>query len=174
MSLTLEPTGRKHAPVIQRLAAHPEIAATTLVPHPYPADGAARFVEDVVLPGRAAGTQYAFVIEEEGDVVGHISLLHVDRERGEAEVGYWVGRPFWGRGYATAALRLALAFAFEDLGLGTVYAHVLAHNPGSARVLEKGGFRRVALPPGAVPCGCADRGETWGYVLTRAAWEAVS
>ncbi len=171
-TIALEPTGLEHAPAIQRLAAHPDVAATTLVPHPYPTDGAVRFVEDIVRPGRAAGTQYAFVVKDAEEVVGHITVQNVDRARGEAEVGYWIGRPFWGGGYATAALRLVLGFAFEGLGLRSVYAHVLAHNPGSARVLEKACFRRVDLPPEVVPCGCAERGETWSYRLERTAWVA--
>lgn len=174
MSLTLEPTARAHAPAIQRLAAHPDIAATTLVPHPYPDDGAIRFVEDVVLPGRNAGTEYAFVMKDGGEVVGHLTVKNVNREQGKAEVGYWVGRPFWGRGYGTAALRLALAFAFEELGMSYVYAHVLARNPGSGRVLEKNGFTRVELPPEAIPSGCAVLGETWGYGLTREQWDEAS
>ncbi len=174
MTLTLEPTGREHAPALQRLAAHPEVAAATLVPHPYPADGVVRFVEGTVRPGRAAGTLYAFVVKDAGEVVGHVSVKNVDPEGGTAEVGYWVGHPFWGRGVGTAALRLALAFAFEEQGLEAVYAHVLAGNAGSVRVLEKAGFARIALPPEAVPCGCAERGETWSYALTKDAWTAAA
>ncbi len=171
--VTLVPTDRAHAPAIQHLAAHPEVAATTLVPHPYPADGAIRFIEDVVLPGRAAGTEHAFVMLSGGKVVGHISVKNMDRERGEAEMGYWVGRPYWGRGYASAAGRQMLDLAFGELGLERVYAHVLAQNPASGRVLEKIGFTPVALPPEAIPCACADKGETLGYDLRRGAWEAA-
>src|SRR5690606_32464862 len=101
--IALVPTGPEHAEAIQRLAGHPDIAAMTPIPHPYPEDGAARFVRNVVLPGRAAGTFYGFVIEAGGEVVGHIGLKNVDRARGAAELGYWVGRPFWGRGYASEA-----------------------------------------------------------------------
>ena len=163
MALTLAPTAPAHTPAIQRLAAHPDVAATTLLPHPYPEDGAARFVEDTVLPGRAAGTLYAFVMLDAGEVVGHISLKNVDRERSEAEVGYWVGRPYWGRGYASRAVREVATFAFEDLGLRRLYAHVLAQNPASGRVLEKAGFVPVELPPEAIPNACATKGETLGY-----------
>jgi RimJ/RimL family protein N-acetyltransferase len=165
MNFALAPTDRAHAPAIQRLASHPDIAATTLLPHPYPEDGAIRFVEDLVLPERAAGRLYAFVMLDAGEVVGHVSLKNVDRERGEAEVGYWVGRPYWGRGYASRAVRDIAAFAFEDLGLRRLYAHVLAYNPASGRVLEKAGFVPVELPPEAIPDACATKGETLGYEL---------
>ncbi len=167
MPLHLEPTDRRHAPAFQRLAAHPEVAATTQIPHPYPPDGAERFVEDVARPGRAAGTLFAFVIADGAEVVGHISLKHVDRERGQAEVGYWVGRPYWGRGYASVAVCEAVRIAFEEMGLRRLYAHVLAHNPASARVLEKAGFEPVELGPGEAPCGCAEEGETLGFELSR-------
>lgn len=166
-SVTLVPTSRVHIAAIQRLASHPEVAATTLIPHPYPDDGALRFVEDLVLPGRAAGTHYPFVIVADGEVVGHISVKNVDRERGDAEVGYWVGRPFWGHGYASEALRLVTAFAFGELGLRRVYAHVLASNPASAWVLEKVGFAPVDLPDEALPDACLAKGETLGYELWR-------
>ncbi len=165
--LTLIPTALEHAPAIQRLASHPDVAATTLIPHPYPEDGAVRFIEDVVLPDRAAGSEYAFVIVVDGEVVGHISIKNVDGERGEAEVGYWIGRPYWGRGYASEAVRQIVAFAFEERGLRRLYAHVLAHNPASGRVLEKCGFISVALPPEALPDACVAKGETQGYELRK-------
>lgn len=171
--IALVPTGPEHVEPIQRLAGHPDIAAMTPIPHPYPEDGAARFVRNVVLPGRAAGTFYGFVIEAGDEVVGHVGLKNVDRTRGEAELGYWVGRPYWGRGYASEAARLALDVAFGALGLEEVYAHVLARNPASARVLEKAGFERVALPPEKMPDACATRGETWGFQIGRAAWERL-
>lgn len=165
MDFSLVPTDRVHAPAIQRLADYPEIATMTPIPHPYPAGGAVRFIERHVLPGRADGTFFGFVMVEDGQVVGHIGLKHVDHERAEAEVGYWVGKPYWGRGYASEAVRLVATFAFEELGLRRLYAHVLAHNPASGRVLEKAGFAPVELPPEAIPCGCASKGETLGYEL---------
>ena len=170
MPLHLEPTDRRHIPAFQRLAAHPEVAATTQIPHPYPPDGAKRFVEDVARPGRAAGTRYAFAMVDGDELVGHVSLKHVDRERGQGEVGYWVGRPYWGRGYASAAVREVVRIAFAELELTRLYAHVLVHNPASARVLEKAGFVAVELGPDEVPCGCAEKGETLGFELRRAAW----
>ena len=165
MAVTLVPTDRTHAPAIQRLADYPEIATMTPIPHPYPPGEAVRFIERYVLPGRADGTYFGFVMVDADQVVGHIGLKHMDRERGEAEVGYWVGRPYWGRGYASRAVREIVTFAFEELGLRRLYAHVLAHNPASGRVLEKAGFERVDLPPEAIPDACAAKGETLGYEL---------
>ena len=67
-----------------------------------------------------------------GDIVSWL-------ERGQREVGYWVGRTSWGRGYATAALLLLL----EEIGERPIFAHVALDNTGSRRVLEHCGFTRV-------------------------------
>ena len=73
-----------------------------------------------------------------------------------AEIGYWLGEPFWGRGLATAAVSAFTAHAFANLGLRRVFARVLDWNPASARVLEKCGYvlegrlRRGAIKDGKV------------------------
>jgi ribosomal-protein-alanine N-acetyltransferase len=59
-----------------------------------------------------------------------------------AEVGYWLAKPFWGRGVMTAVVQRLSRHAFDELGLVKITAHVFAHNPASARVLEKCGFQQ--------------------------------
>ena len=90
-----------------------------------------------------AGLEHAFVIQRSTDdrVVGVTSLMNVGRSK--AELGYWVGVPFWRRGYATQANRLILAFAFEEVELERLYARPLVRNGASCRVLEKLGFQHV-------------------------------
>lgn len=58
-----------------------------------------------------------------------------------AEVGYWLAKPFWGRGIMTAVVQRVCRHAFEEFGLAKITAHVFSHNPASARVLEKCGFQ---------------------------------
>jgi RimJ/RimL family protein N-acetyltransferase len=58
-----------------------------------------------------------------------------------AEVGYWLAKPYWGLGIMTAVVQQMCRHAFEELGLAKITAHVFSHNPASARVLEKCGFR---------------------------------
>jgi RimJ/RimL family protein N-acetyltransferase len=70
----------------------------------------------------------------DGDVAGNIGSWI---DEGHREVGYWIGKPFWGRGVATAALRMFLT-TIEDRPL---YAWVAHHNQGSIRVLERAGFQ---------------------------------
>lgn len=90
-----------------------------------------------------AGVEHAFVIERQADqqVVGVTSLMSVGRCK--AELGYWIGVPFWGNGYATQANRLILEFAFEKADLDLLYARPLVRNEASCRVLEKLGFDHV-------------------------------
>lgn len=97
---------------------------------------------------RAAGTTYAFAIRAvPGDeIVGGITLSQVFRRAFQnCYLGYWVAEEHNGRGYATAAVRLAVSYAFDDLGLHRVQANVMTKNPRSSRVLEKAGFRREGL-----------------------------
>ncbi len=138
----LAPIGIEHAAAVQRLAEDPVIAATTNLPEPYPPDGALHWIR-YLLPKRRAGVEYAFaVLDARGEVVGVNGLVEVTSS-GVAELGYWIGRPYWGRGYATAANRLLLDYAFGTLGLRRIIARPLLRNRPSCRVLEKLGFRFV-------------------------------
>jgi [ribosomal protein S5]-alanine N-acetyltransferase len=95
---------------------------------------------------RRAGAAYAFCIRAGGALVGRVSLSQVFRKAFQScYLGYFVGEEHNGRGYATGAVRLAVGFAFDDVGLHRVQANVMTKNPRSARVLEKAGFRREGL-----------------------------
>jgi RimJ/RimL family protein N-acetyltransferase len=82
-------------------------------------------------------TALARTVVVDGRVAGNIGSWEQD---GERDVGYWIGREFWGRGVATAALAQLLVI----LRARPLYAHVARHNAGSIRVLEKCGFHVVA------------------------------
>ncbi len=62
-----------------------------------------------------------------------------------AEIGYWLAKPYWGRGIMTAVVRRACDFAFAEFGLAKITAHVFPDNSASARVLEKCGFRQEGV-----------------------------
>lgn len=66
--------------------------------------------------------------------------LHLDVAHHKAEVGYWLGKSFWNRGYVSEALQAVLKFGFEELKLNKIYASHFLHNPASGKVLEKNGF----------------------------------
>jgi RimJ/RimL family protein N-acetyltransferase len=158
----------EHADAIQRLAADPRIAATSSIPHPYPETGARDFIAQQ-LADRAAGRAWAFAIMDRGELVG-VCAVHGLGPGEMPELGYWVGVPYWGRGYASFGLRMLLEFVFTNLRLERVGARVLEANPASARVLTKNGFQFVCLQPNTDPALHA-LGEPVGfYILTREQW----
>lgn len=98
-----------------------------------------------------------FAIASADEAIGCIGLLPQDDvARISAEVGYWLGEPFWNRGIATGALRALTEYAFTELDLVRLYATVMEWNPASARVLEKAGYqyegrlRKSAIKDGQV------------------------
>ena len=81
-----------------------------------------------------------FAIVVSGEAIGGIGLrLGTDIFRRSAEIGYWLGEPFWGRGIATEAVGAVSQYAFESFDLCRLEAGVFEWNPASMRVLEKAG-----------------------------------
>jgi len=140
--LHLRSFAREDVPAIVRLAGANEIASTTLnIPHPYAEDDAQSFIAKATEEFHA-GRSVAFAISilSAGELCGAVGLHIADAHR-HAELGYWIGVPFWGRGFATEAASAAVAFGFETLRLHRIYAHHFAGNTASQRVLEKIGMR---------------------------------
>lgn len=134
------------APAVQALAGDPAIADTTLnVPHPYPDGAAEQWIashESQFQQGTAA--IYAIITLTDQALVGSIGVgIHSVHRRGQ--IGYWIGRPYWNRGYCTEALRLLLGDCFSRLNLHRVYASHFARNPASGRVMQKVGMQREGL-----------------------------
>lgn len=142
MSLILEEISMQHIHSVQKYASDRLISETTAsIPHPYPSDGAKQFINDSIKK-RVERLSFVFAIEVNEQFVGVCSLFNVSWQTSEAEVGYWIGVPFWNKGYATKAASLLLSQA-KDLGLKSLYAKCLVRNPASKNVLEKNGFHFV-------------------------------
>lgn len=127
---------------MQALAGAREVAATTLnIPHPYE-DGMADAWIRTHAPGYEAEEQatFALTLRQTEELVGAIGLA-ISRPHSRAELGYWVGLPFWNRGHATEAARAVLRFGFEELELNRIFAQHLVSNPASGRVMQKVGMR---------------------------------
>jgi RimJ/RimL family protein N-acetyltransferase len=140
--LRLRPFGPADAPAVRELAGAREVARSTLnIPHPYP-DGAAEAWIAGHAGAWAAGTQLVCAVTTRGDgaLVGAVGLA-IDPRHLAAELGYWVGVPHWGRGYATEAARALCGVGFATLGLHRVMARHLTRNPASGRVMRKLGMR---------------------------------
>ena len=83
----------------------------------------------------------SYAIASNEEAIGGIGLrLQTDVHRRSAELGYWLGEPFWGQGIATKAVGALTEYAFAHLDLIRLYATVFEWNPASARVLEKAGY----------------------------------
>lgn len=129
---------------IQQLANNHAIAVNLrdTFPYPYTIEDAITFL-DLAVNGILG---HVFGIYENNTFVGCCSLIQQrDVYRINAEIGYWIGEPYWGKGYATDAVRLLLKFAFEELKLLRVYAYIYEYNIGSMQVLKKVGFEKEAI-----------------------------
>lgn len=171
-SINLEPVELKHAEAIQHFASDPAIGATTRIPVPYPADGAVTWIRSLT-ERRLMGDEYAFAILAEDNVlVGVCGVVGIWRERRVAELGYWIGRPYWGHGYASAAVQLLRDWAFQELPVDRLIAHVLSNNKASARVLEKAGFKLQGWVDNSDPKWSLTE-KLGDYELTRESWSTL-
>ncbi len=123
------------AKAIAQMANDRRIAENTArIPHPYRQSDAEAFI------GAAnKGDELALLITRGEEPIGACGLAGLGGAGGE--VGYWIGAPFWGSGYATEALRAIIDHAFTDLSLEAVQGGARVTNPNSRRVLEKCGFQ---------------------------------
>ena len=136
---------------VQRLAGAFEVADTTLqIPHPYP-DGAAEawIATHETSFESGTGATFAIILKTSGELVGAISLMSIEAGH-QAELGYWIGVPYWGRGLCSEAAQAVVDYAFTELGLARLHASHFSRNPASGRVLEKLGFRHEGTRRGHV------------------------
>ncbi len=127
-----------------RIADNPRIAANMrdVFPHPYIREDGIAWLE--IATNEFADFNWAVIVDDE--VAGGIGLMpQSDINAGTAEIGYWLGEPFWGRGLATDAVRTLTMYAFTQLGFRRLFATVFARNVPSCRVLEKAGYEREGL-----------------------------
>jgi RimJ/RimL family protein N-acetyltransferase len=136
--LRIRPYSQADIPELLPLIGSHEVAATTLrIAHPYTEQDARAFLELVKEPDKL---WLAITLRADGRPIGGIGL-RLERQHQHAELGYWLGVPYWGRGYATEAAREVLRYGFEDLGLHRIFASHFKHNPASGTILKKLGMR---------------------------------
>ena len=136
--LALRAPGPQDISRLTALANDADIARMTLrMPHPYSAGDAEAFV--LAVAGQDPARAATFLIEHEDH--GPVGVIGLFEDSDPApEVGYWIGRPFWGRGYATEALEAGLVWASRKWRRRALAAGHFEDNPASGRVLEKAGF----------------------------------
>lgn len=144
--LILRPFNKSDADRVQVLAGHKKVAATTLnIPHPYPDGLAGEWIatheEDFILN---KSVTFAVCLKEDQTLIGAIGLsLKIVHDR--AELGYWVGVPYWNQGYCTEAARAVMNFGFVHLKLNRIFAHHLQGNEASGKVMRKTGMKKESV-----------------------------
>jgi RimJ/RimL family protein N-acetyltransferase len=137
--LVLRAPRLEDAKILAQLANDRRIAEnTTRIPHPYKVSDAESFIATV-----NNGGEFAFVITLDDEPIGACGLAQLDGP--EPDLGYWLGAPFWGNGYATEAARGVIDYAFSTGGYETIQSGARVTNPASRRVLEKCGFQWMGV-----------------------------
>lgn len=170
--LILRPWEETDAEACYRYAQDPRVGPAAGWPVHTDVEDSRRVIREVL----TAPETYAIVLKETGLPVGSIGLHHNDlaEKDDEAELGYWLGVPYWGRGIVPEAARALLRRAFEDLGLARVWCGYYEGNEKSKRVQEKLGFlyqwttENVPVPQ----LGETRRGHV--SLMTRERWDAIT
>jgi RimJ/RimL family protein N-acetyltransferase len=135
--LRLRPYSDADIPELLPLIGAREVAATTLrIAHPYTEQDARAFFALAQEPDKI---WLAITLRADGRQIGGVGL-RLDLQHQHGELGYWLGVPYWGQGYATEAAREMLRYGFEDLELHRICASHFRHNPASGRILLKLGM----------------------------------
>ena len=166
--LILRPPVPEDAPAIQQHVSDRRIAETTaLIPHPYPEGGAMEWIrrsEVTLREGR--GVDFSILLRDSGELLGVVGLI----DHGvDSSLGYWIGVPHWGQGYATEAVHRVIRYAFNARRIPSLNACHFAHNPASGRVMQKAGL----LYQGVEPLGASRDGVRYDrvcYGVTARQW----
>jgi [ribosomal protein S5]-alanine N-acetyltransferase len=145
--LVIGPFDITDAEALQRLAGAREIADTTLsIPHPYELDHALAWIGNQRKESvRGRAVNFAVRLSSGSGLIGCAGLRDIDPEHLQAELGFWIGREWWGHGYASEAAAAVIRYGLGSLGLNRICAHHMIRNPPAGRVLERVGMQREGL-----------------------------
>jgi RimJ/RimL family protein N-acetyltransferase len=171
--LVLRPCVAADAESIQRLVSDIEIARNTLsIPHPYPEGGAAEWIATHEKHyANSIAIVFVIVTRDTNEIAGVVGLVRKEHNRGE--IGYWLGVPYWGRGYATEAAREVIRYAFEEVGLNRIEAAHFSRNAASGRVMQKAGMRHEGTHREAI-LKWNEYLDTEMYAILRREWPATN
>jgi RimJ/RimL family protein N-acetyltransferase len=172
--LVLRAFALSDAPEVRRLVGAREVAATTLaIPHPYTTSMAEEWIErHTERRDSGEALHWAITSREDGALLGAIGL-EIEPAHARGELGYWIGVPYWRRGYCTEAGQAVVRHAFGVCGLNRIVAYHFGENIGSGRVMHKLGMTQEGVLRQHV--------KKWGryvdlvcYGLLRTEWERSS
>ncbi|WP_226658997.1 GNAT family N-acetyltransferase [Pseudalkalibacillus hwajinpoensis] len=140
--LNLQPFNKEDASRIKELANNQELASILGLPHPYELEHAEEWI--AIQPEQIQkGLEYPLTIvaKKENEIIGTITM-RIDKNNNKGELGYWIGREYWGKGFATEAVKRMIEFGFNQLDLNKVWALAISRNKASTIVLEKAGLQK--------------------------------
>ena len=169
--LLLRPLELADADAIQQLFPQWEVVRylNALVPWPYPADGALRYVRDLALPAMARGTEWHWTLRrrsDPGQMIGCISLM----DQADDNRGFWLAPPWQGQGYMSEACKAVDHYWFEVLQRPLMRVPKAAPNQGSRRISERGGMRLIDSRDGEFVSG---RFPVELWEITREEWRRL-
>jgi RimJ/RimL family protein N-acetyltransferase len=164
--LVLRPFTASDAGRVQELAGDKDIASTTLnIPHPYEDGMAEEWLathQDRFRKGESA--IFAITHRDSAELIGAIGL-EIARDHNRAEMGYWIGKPYWNNGFCTEAAHAIVEYGFSELGIRRIQATHLKRNPASGRVMQKIGMvHEGCLREHVVKWGVAEDLEIYGLI----------
>ena len=140
--LILRPWDETDAEALYKYAKNPNVGPIAGWPVHTSVENSREVIRNVL----SAPETYAVILKGENEPVGSVGLMigknsNIDISENEGEIGYWIGEPYWGRGLIPEAVRELIRYAFEELGLGTLWCGYFDGNVKSKRVQEKCGFK---------------------------------
>ncbi len=142
--LVLRPFTMEDVPfVVEYAGAEETYNGTLCMPHPYTTEDAVKWIsshDSQFFNG--TGMQSAMTLN--GQFMGVVGLS-ISKAHNRAEIGYWLGKPYWGNGCTTEAVKAVVRYAFEELKLNKLTSRHFPQNPASGKVLEKAGFEREGV-----------------------------
>lgn len=164
--LTLRQTELRDAAAFSALVSDFEIARMTgSIAYPYPLLSAEfKIITFHAAKRRGLAHPYAITLKGQDELIG-VADLFKRTPTSLWEIGYWIGRPYWGEGYMTEACEALLAEADAALGCENRVAGVFTDNPSSARVLEKLGFKKTGDPEYYFSMARLKKAESQDFIL---------
>ena len=135
---------------VQHLANDPDMASTTdEIEYPYEDGEAEKWIQWCQKCfANGERLNFAVTLRTDGTLIGTVGLVfRIHLPYNDAELGYWIGKSYWNRGYCTEAANAVVAYGFSEHNVDLIYAYYFKRNPASGRVLEKIGMRYVEYIP---------------------------
>jgi len=141
--LLLRSFQQRDAKQVQKLAGNNNVSKTTLnIPHPYENDMAEEWIKTHSDNWtHKSSLTYAITNNKSGQLLGAASLVEIKGT--QAKLGYWIGEPYWGKGYCTEATIAIINLSFTELGIQRIIAEHLSSNYASAMVMKKSGMYHI-------------------------------